>query len=146
LSNAMSITPEPPLKACEGRLKHGSILNGNIWLRRVSSQWKSTTARSDLSGEPHAFASVGGVSFFKKNDTAFFIYALNGVYCNGLRPAWAGIILFDAAHCVRCHLCHFGNFPNAKLQHRAGGSSLRWIHEYLVLISIQGIDVSIVLL
>ncbi|WP_210173814.1 hypothetical protein, partial [Rhizobium sp. Root268] len=33
---------EPPLKTCEGRLKHGSILNGNIWLRRVSSQWKST--------------------------------------------------------------------------------------------------------
>ncbi len=38
----MSITPEPPLKTCEGRLKHGSTLNGNIWLRRVSSQWKST--------------------------------------------------------------------------------------------------------
>ncbi|WP_145643861.1 hypothetical protein, partial [Neorhizobium alkalisoli] len=31
-----------PLKTCEGRLKHGSILNGNIGLRRVSSQWKST--------------------------------------------------------------------------------------------------------
>jgi hypothetical protein len=41
----MSITPEPPLKTCEGRLKHGSILNGNIWLRRVSSQWKSTDRR-----------------------------------------------------------------------------------------------------
>jgi adenylate cyclase len=40
----MSITPEPPLKTCEGRLKHGSILNGNIGLRRVSSQWKSTPA------------------------------------------------------------------------------------------------------
>ncbi|WP_211181475.1 hypothetical protein, partial [Pseudorhizobium halotolerans] len=26
----------------EGRLKHGSILNGNIRLPRVSSQWKST--------------------------------------------------------------------------------------------------------
>jgi len=38
----MSITPEPPLKTSEGRLKHGSILNGNIWLRWVSSQWKST--------------------------------------------------------------------------------------------------------
>jgi hypothetical protein len=38
----MSITPEPPLKTCEGRLKHGSILNGNISLPRVSSQWKST--------------------------------------------------------------------------------------------------------
>ncbi|UIJ80026.1 IS110 family transposase [Rhizobium leguminosarum] len=43
----MSITPEPPLKACEGRLKHGSILNGNIWLRRVSSQWKSTAIAND---------------------------------------------------------------------------------------------------
>ncbi|WP_210173813.1 helix-turn-helix domain-containing protein, partial [Rhizobium sp. Root268] len=37
---------EPPLKTCEGRLKHGSILNGNIWLRRVSSQWKSTHVTS----------------------------------------------------------------------------------------------------
>ena len=31
-------------------MKHGSILNGNIWLRRVSSQWKSTgkTAKCDV--------------------------------------------------------------------------------------------------
>ncbi len=47
LGNAMSITPEPPLKTCEGRLKHGSILNGNIRLRRVSSQWKSTGSPLD---------------------------------------------------------------------------------------------------
>lgn len=40
LSNAMSITPEPPLKT-EGRSKHGSVLNGKIGLRRVSSQWVS---------------------------------------------------------------------------------------------------------
>lgn len=45
LSNAMSITPGPPLKTCEGRLKHGAILNGNIGLHRVSSQWKSTLIR-----------------------------------------------------------------------------------------------------
>ncbi|MBA3039011.1 MAG: transposase, partial [Alphaproteobacteria bacterium] len=48
LSNAMSITPEPPLKTCEGRLKHGSILNGNIRLPRVSSQWKSTAGLSTV--------------------------------------------------------------------------------------------------
>ncbi|WP_210206056.1 hypothetical protein, partial [Rhizobium sp. UGM030330-04] len=33
------------LKTCEGRLEHGSILNGNITPRRVSSQWQSTVAR-----------------------------------------------------------------------------------------------------
>ncbi|UJW73543.1 hypothetical protein [Rhizobium sp. SL42] len=44
----MSITPEPPLKKCEGRLKHGSILNGNMGLRRVSSQWKSTGQPSSV--------------------------------------------------------------------------------------------------
>ncbi|MGV2100551.1 5'-methylthioadenosine/S-adenosylhomocysteine nucleosidase family protein, partial [Rhizobium sp. 21-4511-3d] len=38
----------PPLKTCEGRLKHGSILNGNITLRRVSSQWKSTLNCTNL--------------------------------------------------------------------------------------------------
>ncbi|MEB2848474.1 esterase-like activity of phytase family protein, partial [Endobacterium cereale] len=41
---------EPPLKTCEGRLKHGSILNGNIGLRRVSSQWKSTPIASLTTG------------------------------------------------------------------------------------------------
>ncbi|MBY5374610.1 hypothetical protein [Rhizobium leguminosarum] len=100
----------------------------------------------DLSDESDTFAPVGRVSFLKKNNATLFIYALDGVYCNGLRTARARIILFDAAHCVRCHPCQFGNFPNAKLQHRAGGSSLRWIHEDLVFISIQGIDVSTVVL
>ncbi|WP_210288059.1 hypothetical protein, partial [Martelella radicis] len=34
-----------PLKTCEGRLEHGSILNGNIRPHRVSSQWQSTPAQ-----------------------------------------------------------------------------------------------------
>ncbi|WP_210287233.1 hypothetical protein, partial [Allorhizobium borbori] len=35
-----------PLKTCEGKLEHGSILNGNIRQRRVSSQWQSTSRPS----------------------------------------------------------------------------------------------------
>jgi acetyltransferase-like isoleucine patch superfamily enzyme len=64
----MSITPEPPLKTCEGRLKHGSILNGNITLRRVSSQWKSTLFLSRANHPIHTASTFPIRSFGKKDD------------------------------------------------------------------------------
>jgi hypothetical protein len=32
-----------PGSASQGSVKHGSLLDGNFWPYRVSSQWKSTT-------------------------------------------------------------------------------------------------------
>ncbi len=94
----MSITPEPPLKTCEGRLKHGSILNGNIGLRRVSSQWKSTAGISgsdvrDMMLEavekrfratraPHAIEHLSdNGSAYTARDTRLFAQALNLTPC-----------------------------------------------------------------
>ncbi|WP_210210108.1 hypothetical protein, partial [Shinella sp. WSJ-2] len=59
LSNAMSITPQPSLKTREGRLKHGSILNGNIGLCRVSSQWQSTSIAYAALGDTMAVRLFG---------------------------------------------------------------------------------------
>jgi hypothetical protein len=38
----MSITPLSPDASAKGKIKHGSLLNENLCLSRVNSQWKST--------------------------------------------------------------------------------------------------------
>ena len=39
----MSITPLSPNASAKGKIKHGSLLNENLCLSRVNSQWKSTS-------------------------------------------------------------------------------------------------------
>ncbi|MBN9307763.1 hypothetical protein, partial [Devosia sp.] len=52
LNNAMSITPQPPLKPRGARVTHGSNLDGKIPAYWVSSQWQSTN------GDLQVFLSV----------------------------------------------------------------------------------------